>query len=591
MTNSSTEKIIYLPAQISAGDLAQKVGLPLAKIMKLMMDNGIIAGVNDLIDYDLAAILLEEIGFQVQPEKEKQSEKDDFTLEKLREILAAEKAAGKNLQPRPPVVTVLGHVDHGKTTLLDTLRQTKIAEKEAGGITQHISSYQVKQKNKLITFIDTPGHEAFQAMRERGAAVADIAILVVAADDGVKPQTEEVISFLLEKKVPTVVAINKIDKPNANVNKVKQELAEKGLLLEGYGGDVPFNEISAKKNIGLDALLETVLLLAEINDLRADYQRDALGVVLEARKDTQRGPLANVIIKTGTLRTGQYVTVNDLVGKVRRLEDYAGRIIKEAPPSTPVTVFGLPAVPRSNDVLRASSKKIKRKKKGEEKQAVKHSLDAASLLKNIKSSFIKKYPIVLKADTQGSLEAVEQILQTIKSDEIALNIIAKNVGPITEKDVQTAQSGQAVVYGFNVFPTTSAKQLAKKSEVLLKNFNIIYELIEDVKKEMSDRLDPEIKRTDLGQLQVLAIFKNSKKGMIVGGKVLQGRLVKGEKLEVKRGEEIIGQGELTQLQHNKEDVNEVKENLECGLAFTGKTKIKVGDRLICYREEKIPRKI
>ncbi len=581
---------IKLPLKITVGDLADKFDVPVTELIKIMMNNGIIANVNELVEYDIAAILAEELDLQTELDH-KLIDDDKLDIDELTELLQAEQENSKNLKPRPPIITVLGHVDHGKTTLLDTLKKTKIAEKEAGGITQHINSYQVKKNDKLITFIDTPGHEAFHSMRERGASLADIAILVVAADDGVKPQTKEVITFLLEKKIPTIVAINKIDKPGANINRVKQELAEEGLLLEGYGGDVPFNEISAKNNTGLDDLLETILLLADINKLTADYDREALGVVLEAKKDSQKGALANIIIKTGTLKVGQDVVIGNITGRIRKIEDYAGNSISKALPSMPITIYGLPQVPNSNEILKVLDKKLKRHLKLNNPKAEIKDLDSSTIINNINASLVNKYSIILKADTQGSLEAIEQILQTINSKEIVLKIIQKGVGPITEKDIQTAQSGEAVIYGFNVFPTQSASQSAEKTNTTIKTFRIIYELMEDIKEEMSSRLAPEIKRTDLGRLKVLAIFKNMKKSMVVGGKVMNGKIVKGEFLEVLRDKEVVGSGKLAQLQHDKEDVSEVKENFECGLTFEGPTKIEVGDTLLCYKEEEIKRKI
>ncbi len=581
---------IKLPLKITVGDLADKFDVPVTELIKIMMNNGIIANVNELVEYDIAAILAEELDLQTELDH-KLIDDDKLDIDELTELLQAEQENSKNLKPRPPIITVLGHVDHGKTTLLDTLKKTKIAEKEAGGITQHINSYQVKKGDKLITFIDTPGHEAFHSMRERGASLADIAILVVAADDGVKPQTKEVITFLLEKKIPTVVAINKIDKPGANINRVKQELAEEGLLLEGYGGDIPFNEISAKNNTGLDDLLETILLLADINKLTADYDREALGVVLEAKKDSQKGALANIIIKTGTLKIGQDIVIGNITGRIRKIEDYAGNSISKALPSMPITIYGLPQVPNSNEILKVLDKKLKRHLKLNNPKAEIKDLDSSTIINNINASLVNKYSIILKADTQGSLEAIEQILQTINSKEIVLKIIQKGVGPITEKDIQTAQSGEAIIYGFNVFPTQSASQSAEKTNTNIKTFRIIYELMEDIKEEMSSRLAPEIKRTDLGRLKVLAIFKNMKKSMVVGGKVMNGKTVKGEFLEVLRDKEVVGSGKLAQLQHNKEDVSEVKENFECGLTFEGSTKIEVGDTLLCYKEEEIKRKI
>ena len=330
---SAEKKVIKVPFRVTVGDLAKRLEVSVAEVIKQLMADGIMAGINEVIDFETATIIANEMGFET--ELDQSATQEVLTLEKLDEILKLEKENQRGLESRPPVVTILGHVDHGKTTLLDALKKTHVAEKEAGGITQHINAYQIKYKNRLATFIDTPGHEAFQAMRERGASLADIAILVVAADDGVKPQTAEVIKFILEKKIPTVVAINKIDKPAANVNKVKQELAENGLLVEGYGGQVPVNEISAKQKIGLEGLLETILLMADVEDFKADPYRAALGVVLEAHKDPRKGPVATVLIKTGTLFKGQDVLVGDIFGRVRNLEDYTGRSVNEASSQLP----------------------------------------------------------------------------------------------------------------------------------------------------------------------------------------------------------------------------------------------------------------
>ena len=587
----AAKQVVKLPLKITVGDLAKEFDVAVTELIKIMMSNGIMANVNELVDYDIAAIIAEELEIKTELDHKAINDSEELVVDKLAELLKAEQENSKNLTPRPPIVTVLGHVDHGKTTLLDTLKKTKLADKEAGGITQHISSYQVEEKGKLITFIDTPGHEAFQAMRERGASIADIAILVVAADDGVKPQTKEVIKFLIDNKIPTVVAINKIDKQNADINRVKQELAENELLIEGYGGDTPFVEISAKNNKGLDALLDTVLLVADMGELTADYDRDALGVVLEAEKDPRKGPLANIIIKTGTLKVGQDVLIGNIKGRIRKIEDYTGTSIAKALPSMPITIYGLPQVPKSNEILQIIDAKAKRKAKllGEEESH--RDLNSSAIIDDINASLMNKYSVILKADTQGSLEAIEQVLKTISSKEIVLKIIQTGVGPITEKDIQTAQSGQATVYGFNVHPTQSATQLAEKVEIPTKSYNIIYELIEDVKKEMSSRLAPEIKRTDLGRLKVLAIFKNMKKSMIVGGKVMNGKIIKGEQLEILRDKQPINKGKLVQLQQNKEEVEEVKENFECGLTFEGAEKIEVGDILLSFKEEEVKRKI
>ena len=587
---------IKIPFQITVRDLAKRLDLETPEIIKKLMENGIMASINEVVDYETAVIIAEELGFKTEPDQDFESD-DTVTLENLQDILKHEQEDKENLSSRPPIVTILGHVDHGKTTLLDTLRKTKVADKESGGITQHITAYQVEKKGKLITFIDTPGHEAFQSMRERGAGIADIAILVVAADDGVKPQTKEVATFLVENKIPTIVAINKIDKPEANANKVRQELAEIGILVEGYGGDIPYNEISAKDGIGLDELLDTVLLVADVHDFQANKDRGAFGVVLEAHKDPKRGPLATVLIKTGTLKVGQDITIGTMSGRVRGIQNYSGKAISEALPSAPVTILGLSDVPQSNDVLQVMDQKIDRKKMKLIQSSTKTGSGKASemsskeMIKNIDTALMKKYSIVIKTDVQGSLEAIEQILGTIESDEVNLDIFRSGVGPITETDIQAAQNSKATVYGFNVHPTSVASRLAEESEVPTKTYSVIYELVEDVKEQMSELLDPEIKRTDLGRLKVLAQFKNMKKGMVVGGSVTQGKMVKGQHLEILRDKEVVGKGMLVQLQQSKKDVEEVKENLECGLTFEGPERIEVGDTLLCYKEEKLKRKI
>lgn len=589
-------KKVKIPFQISVREFANRLSLDSPEVIKKLMENGIMASINELIDFETATIIAQELGFETEPD---QTVEDDevISLAKLQEILKHEQENEKDLSPRPPIVTILGHVDHGKTTLLDTLRESHIAEKESGGITQHINAYQVKEKDKLITFIDTPGHEAFQAMRERGASLSDIAILVVAADDGVKPQTKEVAQFLTENKIPTIVAINKIDKPEANPSKVKQELAEIGIMLEGYGGDIPVNEISAKNNEGLDELLETVLLVADIHNFKANFQRDSFGVVLEAHKDPNRGPVCTLLIKTGTLKVGQNVTVGGINGKIRCIQDYAGNSIESAPPSMPVTIIGLPDVPQSNDVLQALEEKMNRKKAKliqTSRQAGPQSagvLSSQDLIKNIDEALIKKYSIVLKTDVRGSLEAINQILATIKSDEVHLEILRQGVGPITETDVQAAQNIQATIFGFNVNPTAVANRQAESAKVDIKTYSVIYELVEDIKSKMSDLLEPEIKRTDTGRLKVLAIFKNSKKGMIFGGKVVQGKFVKGKKLDILRDKISVGIGMLTQLQHNKQEATEVKEGLECGITYEGKEKVEIGDTIVCFSEQEIKRKL
>jgi len=584
---TAQKKIVKIPSKISVKRLSEVLNLSIGVVIEELMKNGILATINEQIDFETASIIAQYLGFEVEEEVLEKGEA--MTLEKLLEILRKEKETGENLQSRPPVVTILGHVDHGKTTLLDNIRKTNIVAKESGGITQHISAYQVKKRGKLITFVDTPGHEAFSAMRQRGVSLADIAILVVAADDGVRPQTKEVIEYLLEKKIPTIVAINKIDKPEANIPRVKEELGKNGIMVEEWGGQILCSEVSAKNNLGMDGLLENILLLMEIEDFKADYKREALGIVLESHLDPKKGAVATILIKTGVLKEGQDIAVGSIFGRVRRLEDFSGKRIGEAGPSTPASLFGLSATCQTNDVLQAvSSRTIAKTKSDQSLENDKGSMENGQIQRNYKrivDEKVKRLPVILKADVQGSIEAIEQILSEIKSDEVAIDYIYLGIGNVTESDVRLAQASKAILFGFSVEITPVAKRMAEAGKVEVKNYKIIYELIEEIKKRLSQMLPPLSERTDFGKLKVLAIFKNGKKDMIVGGKVISGKMINGTQVEVSRGENIIGKGQLSNLQQNKIDTNEVEENQECGITFLGETKIKIGDNLLSYKEE------
>ena len=576
---------IKLPNTITVKKFGEILSLPIGKVIEELMKNGILATINEKIDFETASIIASDLGFEVEEEALVSGEQ--MTLEKLLDICRKEKEAGENLENRPPVVTILGHVDHGKTTLLDTIRKANVAAFESGGITQHISAYQVRKKGQLITFVDTPGHEAFSAMRERGVSIADIAILVVAADDGVRPQTKEVIEYLLAKKVPTIVAINKVDKPEANIMRVKQELSENGIQIEEWGGKVICNEVSAKQNIGIDSLLDSVLLLSEVEDFKAVAKRDALGIVLESHLDPQKGPVATVLVKTGTLKEGQDILAGQVFGRVRRMEDYLGKRISEAKPSTPISLMGLSGAPNSNDVLEVlDSKSAARHKMNENMGLVQENGSAKEKLAGkIEDEKVKKLNIVLKADVQGTLEAIEQILGEIKSDEVAVNYLSVGIGNISESDVRMAATGHALLLGFGVETTPVAKRMAENQKVEIKQYKIIYELVEEIKKRLSEMLPLEVERVDFGKLEVLAIFKHGKKDMILGGRVKSGKLINNSLLEVQRGENIIGRGELSNLQTNKVNTDEVSAGNECGITFLGETKIKEGDTLICFKEE------
>lgn len=580
----SEKKHVKIPTTVSVKKFSDLLELAPATVIAELMKNGIMATINEEIDFDTASIIAEDLGYTVQEDLEV-ADDEMITLEKLLDICAKEEKSEEKLSGRPPIVTILGHVDHGKTTLLDTIRKASVASGESGGITQHISAYQARKRGKQITFIDTPGHEAFAAMRERGVSIADIAILVVAADDGVRPQTKEVITYLKEKNIPAIVAINKIDKPNANSARVKQELAELDIVIEEWGGKVMCNEISAKNNIGITDLLESILLLAEVEEFKSNEKRDGLAVVLESHKDEQKGPVATVVVKTGTLKVGQDINAGKTYGRIRRMEDHRGDSIEKATPSTPVTIFGLIDTAETNDIIQvANAKRSARLKSQEVAQRI--TGDKKQVKSISDNEDIPKLNIIIKSDVQGSIEAIEQILDAVPQNKVAINYVDTGVGNITESDIKLAQSSEAIIYGFNVIASSVAHRLADDAEVSVKTYKVIYELVDDIQKILLSMLPDEVERTDIGELEVLGIFRTEKDQMIVGGRVTKGKIIaKDAKIDVyRKNDEPIGTGELTNLQHNKVDVDEIKQDQECGMTFAGETKIKVGDTLKIYTE-------
>lgn len=493
---------------------------------------------------------------------------------------------------RPPVVVILGHVDHGKTTILDYIRKARVAAKEAGGITQHIGAYQAEANGKLITFLDTPGHEAFSAIRSRGAQVADIAVLVIAAEEGLKPQTKEAIKIIKESKTPFVVAINKVDKEAANPQRVRQELAENEVMVEDYGGDVPVAEISGLTGKGIDHLLELILLLAEVEELKGEADGAASGVVIESHLDSRRGIVATLLVKSGTLAIGDVISAGTAVAKVKMLENFLGKGVKAALPSEPCVVLGWEAVPALGSAFNVVATHAEAEKIAKETQSTiklfAHETDANKKTANL----------IIKADVQSSLEAIDQVLRTIKSDEVDYKVVGHGVGKIGDADIKQAKSTQAAIIAFHVEMDSSVKHLAEREQIRVETFDIIYNLVEVVRDIMSDLLPPEIKRTALGKLKILALFGTQGKTQIVGGKVTNGKALRGGLLEIVRGGKIIATGKIVQLQQKKADVAEVAEGLECGLRVDvnptdlGITiPIKENDLLDMYQEEKIKRSI
>lgn len=586
---------IKIPGVITVRDLAQVLNRPVSEVIKSLMKNGVLASLNERIDFETAAIIADEFGIKVILSAEAGAKDFVDTGSKVKEALALEKKS--QLKIRPPVIVVMGHVDHGKTKLLDTIRKTNVIDTEAGGITQHIGAYQVTKKGKVLTFIDTPGHEAFTAMRARGAKVADIAILVVAANDSVKPQTLEAIKIIQQSQLPMIVAINKIDLPEADIEKVKKDLSSLNLIPEDWGGQTICQLISAKGNIGIDELLDTIILVAEMekDKIVANPQGSAIGTIIEAHVDKGEGPVATVLVQNGTLKVGDNLCINDnFFGKARALKDFKNQEVKEASPAQPVKIIGLKYSPQVGDLVEVTCDIARKHKKVKEHDLKKSSQMAVKLAKPTEEGAdenIKKLNLIIRADVLGSLEAITESLEKIESSEIRAVVIAKGLGNITDSDIDLALSGNALVIGFKVKATPTAAALARDKNLEIKYYDIIYKLLENVKARMSALLEPEIVKKVLGQGEVLAIFKTEPKKMVIGLKIKQGKINKGAKADIIRKKEIVGSGEIQELQIGKEKVNEVAEGQDCGVTFVGRDEIRVGDHLEIYQEEKIIKKL
>jgi len=579
-------KTIFVPQVLTVRVYAELAGIPINRVLAELMKNGVFTSINEKIDFDTAAIIGENLNLDVQLAESKieDSEKED---KKLEAILAKEDKG--DLQERPPVIVVMGHVDHGKTKLLDSIRETDVVAGEAGGITQHIGAYQINRKGQVITFIDTPGHEAFTAMRSRGAKVADIAILVVAADDGVKPQTVEAFRIIEAAKIPYIVAINKIDKPAADVNKTKQELSTQlNITPEDWGGKIICTPISAKEGTGIEELLDMVLLVAatESSNLKANPDADAAGTVVESNVDKAAGPLATILIQNGTLRVGDQLCFNEVIyGKVKSLKNYKGEDVSEVGPSTPAKILGLKISPAVGDILNVGEgEKVKIKKI---KSVSGHHELAAPVSDDNVEDKSPKVNVIIKTDFLGSAEAIEESLLKLNGEKVKVKIISKGLGYITEGDVKRAEDSGAKILGFNVKMSPAIENLVREKQVSVQVFSIIYDLIKYVKDEMQLLVKPEINRIDLGRLKVLAIFRTENDSQIVGGKILDGVLRNDCLIEVYRGDNFIVGGKISRLQSGKQDVKEVEKDQEAGLRFEGKPVIEEGDILVAYLEERI----
>ena len=582
-------KEITIPEKLTIRELAEAMKMQPSAIVKKLFMEGQMVTVNHEIDFEQAEEIA--LGFDIIAEKE---EKVDV----IEELLKEEEEDESTMVSRPPVVCVMGHVDHGKTSLLDAIRKTNVTRGEAGGITQHIGAYVVDINGQKITFLDTPGHEAFTAMRMRGANSTDIAVLVVAADDGVMPQTVEAISHAKAAGVEIIVAINKIDKPSANIERVKQELSEYELIPEDWGGTTPFVPVSAKTGEGIDDLLEMILLTAEVSELKANPNRAARGLVIEAQLDKGKGPVATILVQKGTLHVGDFIAAGACNGKVRAMMDDKGRRVKQAGPSTPVEILGLGDVPNAGEVLMSfeNDKEAKNfaaafvsENKNRLLEETKGKLSLDNLFDQIQASDLKELPIIVKADVQGSVEAVKQSLVKLSNEEVVVRVIHGGVGAINESDVSLAATSNAIIIGFNVRPDTTAKQLAEQEGVDLRLYRVIYQAIEDVEAAMKGMLDPVFEEMVIGHAEVRQLFKASGVGTIAGSYVLDGTFQRGCKVRISRGEDQIYEGELASLKRFKDDVKEVRAGYECGLVFQDFNDVKEEDKVEAYIMVEVPR--
>jgi len=584
-------KTIVLPNSITVRDLAQQMETSPIQVIKVLMANGVMANINQQVDFDTAAIVASELGFEAIVETYEEEEKVEVgEIPQWRQMIMDENP--KELVNRPPVVTILGHVDHGKTTLLDAIRHTNVAGGEAGGITQHIGAYQVEHKGQLITFLDTPGHAAFTAMRSRGAQGADIVILVVAADDGVMPQTKEAIAHAKAARVPIIVALNKIDRPDANPDFAKRQLSENGLVPDDWDGDTMIVPVSAKQRTGIEDLLEAILLTSEGMSIKANPNGKRIGTIIEAEVDRTKGVMATLLVQNGTVNSGDIIVAGTSYGRIRAMFDYKNKPIRKAGPSTPMLIMGMNDVPQAGDIFQVvSSTKEALAIVTERKQAVKESKMASpkatleELFNRVQSGEEKELRLIIKADVQGSLEPIMNSLNDLASKEISINILHAETGNVSENDVMLASASKAIIVGFNVTADAAAKRMAETEGVSIRLYEIIYRLIEDVEKALKGMLEPEYVEVILGKAEVLAIFKIQKIGVIAGCRIVSGEFRRNSKARVIRNGSILNEGDISSLKHEKDDVREVRTGFECGIGLKGFSEFEVGDTILCYTKE------
>jgi translation initiation factor IF-2 len=572
---------IVLPPVITVKQLADQLGTSGIDIIKQLMRNGIMANINQALEYEVAAKIASDFGYL--PKKLLVSSQVKQTVS----------GKGAKLHPRPPVITIMGHVDHGKTSLLDAIRQTNVAAGEAGAITQHIGAYQVEMNGRKITFLDTPGHEAFTAMRARGAQATDIAVLVVAADDGVMPQTVEALNHARAAGVTIVVAINKIDKPDASPDKIKQQLADLGLLIEEWGGDTICVPVSAKKRIGIDDLLENLLLVADMLELKAEWDCPAEGIVIEAKLDKNRGPVATLLVKKGVLKIGDNIVIGTISGKVKAMFNDAGKNIRKAEPSTPVEILGIDSVPAAGEIFQVVSDEkearalVKKNRSSRATTAIPHAISLSSIAAQATSGEMKELNIILKTDVQGSIEPIRDSLERLSNDKTRVKVIHTGTGGITEGDVLLAMASKAVIIGFNSKPEAGATRLAEQEGISIRQYNIIYKLIEDVEKALKGLLEPEYVDVVVGQAEVKAVFESGKKGKIAGALMKEGKATRDSQVRVLRNAKVIAESHVSGLRRFKDDVKEVSAGMEFGVKLENFGDFLIGDILQFVRKEKI----